>query len=75
MKTTTRQSEIIDAIKALRVARPTVWPDIDQIMRALGYVPTKQAMQCSLRFLERKGLIARKYEVRRERRRRIIELR
>jgi hypothetical protein len=47
--------------------------DIDQLISALGSSATKQAAQCSLRILERKGVILRSYGVRRFKRRMILE--
>lgn len=50
--------------------------DMDTLMSALAAaghsVGTKQSIQCSIRFLERKDLVQREYEARRERKRAVL---
>jgi hypothetical protein len=46
--------------------------DIETLMKRLGHTASKQAMQCSIRFLESHGLVTRSYELRRCRRRMVI---
>lgn len=47
--------------------------DIDQLKTALGNNTTKQALQCSIRFLEKKDIILRTYECRRFRLRLVLQ--
>jgi DNA-binding MarR family transcriptional regulator len=49
--------------------------DMDQIMDRLGYAPSKQALQCSIRVLVKRGMAEKKgVELRRERMRQVIAL-
>lgn len=46
--------------------------DMDQLLLALPDIPTRQAGQCSVRFLERHGCVTRRYEIRRSRKRMVL---
>lgn len=70
MTMTKRQDEIMKLVMGASLTGK--WLDIDQLLSKLGVSITKQALQCSIRFLEAKGLVARSYETRRERRRMVI---
>lgn len=47
--------------------------DIDQLMVKVGHTAKKQSMQCSLKFLERHGLVERELVKRRSARRRVVK--
>ena len=49
------------------------WYDMSELFEQLKLPITKQALQCSVRFLEKKNLILKTYEVRRGKLRVIIE--
>lgn len=70
MKTTERQADILRLVLAGDADGQTI--DIDQLIEALGLATTKQAIQCSIRFMERKGMLVRSYGVRRGRRRMLL---
>lgn len=47
--------------------------DIDALMGELNHTASKQAFQCSLKILEKRGYLTRRYEPRRGARRMLIE--
>ena len=47
--------------------------DIDELMDLLANGVSKQATQCSIRFLEKRGVVKRTYHIRRNKRRMVIE--
>jgi len=55
MKLTEKQIEIISLIK--RGNTDGTLLDIDQILERLSYMPTKQALQFSLRYIIKRGYI------------------
>lgn len=76
MKMTIKQTQIMEAVLVgNRDAHGHLesWLDIDQLIERVPYEATKQAFQCSLRFLRQKGLIeAPTFEVRRGRKRTLV---
>jgi hypothetical protein len=73
MTQTDKQIEIMKLV--LRAADSGFFLDIGELQVTLSYGKdvTKQALQCSIRFLERHRMLARDYEVRRGRRRMILK--
>lgn len=70
---TPKQHEIMDLV--LRAADAGELLDIAELKERLSYGPdvTKQALQCSIRFLEKHGMLARDYERRRGARRMVLQ--
>lgn len=68
---TAKQQEILDAVMTLTGRGE--FPDMDELLGAVSYECSKQAMQCSVRYLEQHGMLERRDpELRRGRRRRVI---
>lgn len=68
---TAKQQEIMDAV--LRLTGRGEFPDMDELLDAVSYKCSKQAMQFSVRYLARHGLLEKKEpELRRGRRRAVI---
>jgi hypothetical protein len=74
MRITPKQLQILKLV--VGATHSGEWLDIDQLMEAIaksgGVIASKQSLQCSIRFLERRGYIRRDYETRRERKRVLI---
>ena len=71
MKLTDRQNEIINLVGKGESGN---YIDIDKLMVLLMNTPSKQAVQCSIRILERKGLLTRSYVIRRGRKRMVLSI-
>ena len=62
MRLTKKQQEIIDLVidgNLDEEGKFQSWLDLDQIIEALSYTPSKEALQCSIKFLVRRGLVIR----------------
>ena len=68
---TEKQLKIMDAI--FKGNDEGGFLDLEQLRDRLDYAPKKQALQCSLKFLERHGLVERELVTRRNRLRRLVK--
>ena len=77
MRITKKQAEILKLVCTANrddLGMIESWIDIDQLVTRVSYQASKQALQCSVRIMEERGLVIRgAQELRRHRLRRVVQ--